>query len=104
MHYRRIAPRLSVLVILLLFTASQTPVTASPTHEILTDYFDENCEDIGWRFISCFGHVYYGGQQSGAYKLVERYPCDEGEFSSQWWYWNGSAWIAMAGPPPCWGS
>jgi hypothetical protein len=72
---------------------------ALPTSEIFDTYFDCQLNEVGFRILSCGGHVYTQGQQSGAYRLREWTHCDTGAYSYQWYAWNGSGWTAIAGPP-----
>jgi hypothetical protein len=94
---------MSLAASLLLLVALQRPLFASPEDEIWTIYYDSNCAEVGYRVITCFSHVLTNGQQSGEYKLVERYDCDTGQLvASNWYYWDGSDWVWFSGPPPCW--
>jgi len=64
-----------------------------------TEYYDCNVSWVGSDIYDCFSH-YYSGQQYGCYKYDEYWPCDGiGEGGSSWYYWNGTNWVPMSGPP-----
>src|SRR5947209_3157620 len=72
---------------------------ALPPNEVDDTFYDCAVNEVGYHDLWCSGHVFSGGQQSGAYRFREIIPCDTGNYSSQWYYWNGSSWVAFSGPP-----
>ena len=87
---------------LMLLAASlilMSSVSALPTNEVYDTYYDCSLNEVGWRWLTCGGHVYTSGQQGGAYRFRELTSCDSGGYSTQWYYWSGSNWIAFSGPP-----
>lgn len=88
---------LALLVVSL--TAGIRPVDAAPSSEIWDTFYDCALNENGWRVLTCSGRSYSGGILSGAYRLREWSGCYDGSYSSQWYYWNGSWWVAFSGPP-----
>ena len=88
-------------LVLLFLVASATfapPAQALPCDEIITTYYDCALNEVGYRDVSCNG-VYSSGTLSGAFKEVTTEPCTCGDFSDNWYQWNGSAWVHLSGPP-----
>src|SRR3954468_2676599 len=72
---------------------------ALPTNEVFDTYYDCSLNEVGWRLLSCGGHVYTSGQQGGAYRYRELTSCNDSGYSAQWYYWSGTNWIAISSPP-----
>ena len=86
---------------LLLLVASSTfapPAHALPCSEIITTYYDCALNEVGYKDISCSG-TFTSGTLSGAFKEVETEPCTCGDFSDNWYRWNGTSWVLLSGPP-----
>jgi len=95
------AARLS-LALLLLFAATVTfapPAKAAPCQDIFTTYYDCALNEVGHRYLFCGGGSSSGGTLSGAFKEIETDPCSCGDFSDNWYQWNGSTWVLLSGPP-----
>jgi hypothetical protein len=87
---------------LLLLTASATfapPVKADYCERTFIYYYDCALNEIGSRVIRCDGSVNSYGQQSGAFKEIETEPCTCGDYTDNWYQWNGSTWVLLSGPP-----
>ena len=39
------------------------------------------------------------GTLSGAFKEIETDPCTCGDYTDNWYQWNGSSWVLLSGPP-----
>ena len=88
-------------LVLFVFLVLAFSGTAEASDEIWTNYFDCNENLVGWSLRDeCMDSYYSSGPQSGAYKHVETMNCNGGTQSyGQWYYWDGSGWVAFSGPP-----
>jgi len=86
-------------VLVVLTVSLMSSVRALPTNEVWDTYYDCALNEVGYRILSCGGHIFTSGQQGGAYRLRELTSCNSGGYSSQWYYWSGSAWVSFSGPP-----
>jgi len=92
--------RLSLVLLLLIASTTFAPTaTAAPCQDIFRDYYDCALNEVGWKFQSCGGGVSSSGQQSGAFMEVQTEPCSCGDFSDNWYQWNGTTWVLLSGPP-----
>jgi hypothetical protein len=92
-------------VILALSVGTITPLSrpahALPKYEIDTTYYDACRDEIFERVVGCLGEVYtWGTSSAGAvYKNVVEIGCDDSEYYSFWYQWNGSSWTLLSGMP-----
>ena len=91
--------RLTIVLLLLIASTTFAPTAkALPCDEILTIYYDCALNEVGERDVSCNG-IWSTGQLSGAFKEVQTSPCECGDYSDNWYQWNGSTWVHLSGPP-----
>ena len=87
--------RLAVCAAMLCLVGSYTvPVGALPTDEI-ERYFYSGCTspvEIGYFDLSCSGHVFTSGQQSGDWKEVYTWPCESGTPTYNVYEWCTDHW------------
>ena len=89
-----------VLVLLVVsFGIGVRDVRALPVNEVWDTYYDCALNDVGLRILSCGGHIFTDGQQSGAYRYREQTHCETGAWTGRWYYWSGSSWVLFSGPP-----
>ena len=94
--------RFSWVVLVLLVVslgAGVRDVRALPTSDVDDTFYDCAMNELGWRFLSCGGHIYTSGQQSGAYRYRIITSCETGSGSAKWYYWSGSSWQYISSPP-----
>lgn len=93
--------RRSVWMLAVLLMLSFGASAEAQLREIWTNYFDCNENNVGWSLRDeCSDFYYSTGQQSGAYRHIEWMYCEGGTQSyGQWYYWDGSAWVAFSEPP-----
>lgn len=74
---------------------------AEAQYEIWTNYYNCNLVNVGWQRVDeCTNDDDQWGQQYGAYRQIEWTECAGGTSSTgQWYYWDGSGWVAFSGPP-----
>jgi len=95
----------AVLVVFALSIAVSVQVgrtaQALPKYEIDTTYYDACRDEIFERVVGCVGDVYTSGTSSegAVYKNVVEIGCDDSEYYSFWYQWNGSSWVLLPGMP-----
>jgi hypothetical protein len=100
--FRRLVITAFVLAVL---TGINTPFNTSAyalnKNEVDTTYYDACRDPIYERVIGCYGDVVtWGTSSAGAvYKNIVQIPCEDGQFVSTWYQWNGSVWVIIPGMP-----
>ena len=92
--------RYAWVVLVLVVLSAGAGLRASPTHEVSNYYYDCSLNEIGWTTIACNAQWYGAGTDAGAAYMWEVIRgCDEFDYSAEWYYWNGTTWVAFSGPP-----
>ncbi|HUR82463.1 MAG TPA: hypothetical protein VM733_16995 [Thermoanaerobaculia bacterium] len=89
----------AVLVLAISLLAGVREARALPTNEVDDTFYDCALNELGWKLLSCNGHIYTSGLTSGAYRYRVLTSCDTGGGSANWYYWTGSSWAWISSPP-----
>ena len=95
--------RFSWAVLVLLFVSLGVGVRdarALPTNEVDDTFYNCSLTEVGWKILGCNGVIQSSGQTSGAaYRYRELTSCQNGGYSANWYYWTGSSYQWISGPP-----